>query len=224
MNSQLLDEYFPGFNQEKKSQLSKLEELTREWNEKINVVSRKDIDHLFIHHILHSLALYKFVRLKPGMTVLDVGTGGGFPGIPLAIAFPETKFKLIDGRSKKTLVAANIAEALKLNNVVVRNIRSEELKESFDVILGRAVTNLPEFISIVDKNLRKSKYPESGIYYWSGGNIPDRYYKIFRIDQVYNEEYFKGKFILLYKKVPKVLKVIKPLDFITLGTPNFSSL
>lgn len=202
-NSDLLRHYFPEADIEKQEKLHGLEKLTREWNEKINVISRKDTDQLFIHHILHALSIIKFVKFSAGTEILDVGTGGGYPGIPLAIMFPESRFRLIDGRSKKTIVAESLAKRLELNNVNVQTIRSEELREKFDIILGRAVTEFPEFIRQVYARLDKSHFPESGIYYWTGVNafaLSKKPYKVFKIEKVLKEEYFKGKYIFYYRR------------------------
>ena len=173
-------------------------ELYRQWNEKINVISRKDIDNIYEHHILHSLAISEFFSFNPGETVLDVGTGGGFPGIPLAIKFPETKFTLCDSIGKKIKVASAVAESLGLHNVTCINARAESIGEEFDYVVSRAVTSLENFYPWVRGKYRKS------ILYLKGGDVNEeiavllRRFKlnpasitVHRIDAVYDNEYFR---------------------------------
>ena len=198
-NITLLTKYFPGFSPDQNQKLLALEGLYRDWNVKINVVSRQDIDHLFVHHILHSLAFCCFESLRNGSTVLDVGTGGGFPGIPLAIVYPGVHFTLIDGRAKKIKVAQDIATNLELTNVTTMALRSEELNEKFDVIMGRAITEANDFIYLVRKNLKPLDHPDQGVFYWTGGRIPylqPRKFRLFKIEKVFTEDYFKDKYIV----------------------------
>lgn len=182
-------------------------ELYRQWNEKINVISRKDIDNIFEHHILHSLAISEFFSFNPGETVLDVGTGGGFPGIPLAIKFPETKFTLCDSIGKKIKVASAVAESLGLDNVTCINARAESIGEEFDYVVSRAVTSLENFYPWVRGKYRKS------ILYLKGGDVNEeiavliRRFKfnpasitVHRIDAVYDNEYFREKFVIQIEK------------------------
>ena len=165
--------YFPTLTERQKNQIAALDTLYREWNAKINVISRKDIDNLYEHHVLHSMAIAKTLHFKPGTTVLDFGTGGGFPGIPLAILFPETQFKLIDGTGKKILVASEIAKALDLQNVIAEQRRGEEEKGKYDFVVSRAVMSLPDLIKIVKKNISKksSNALPNGVIVLKGGNV-----------------------------------------------------
>lgn len=182
-------------------------ELYRQWNDKINVISRKDIDNIYEHHILHSLAISEFFSFDPGETVLDVGTGGGFPGIPLAIKFPEVKFTLCDSIGKKIKVASAVAESLGLDNVTCVNARAEELDGVFDYVVSRAVTSLENFYPWVRDKYRKS------ILYLKGGDVSEeiavlvRRFKlnpslisVHRIDSVYDNEYFREKFVIQIEK------------------------
>ena len=142
---QIIDKYFPQLSQKQREQFQNLDALYREWNDKINVISRKDIDNLYEHHVLHSMAIARVIRFKPQTSILDFGTGGGFPGIPLAILFPECKFRLIDGTGKKVDVAREIIKAIGLENVETAHERGEDEKGKFDFIVSRAVMPLPDF-------------------------------------------------------------------------------
>lgn len=150
----LIKEYFPKLSEEQLERFAKLDPLYRDWNSKINVISRKDIDHLYEHHVLHSLGMAKFIQFKPGTEVLDLGCGGGFPGIPLAIFFPDTHFVLSDSIGKKTRVAAAVAEELGLTNVEVVNSRGEEIKRKFDFVVSRGVAELGQLLSWSRKNIK----------------------------------------------------------------------
>ena len=150
-----ITKYFPQLTEEQLRQYEALDALYRDWNSKINVISRKDIDNLYEHHVLHSLAIAKMVNLRPGTQVLDMGTGGGFPGIPLAIMFPECRFKLIDGTGKKIRVAQEVAKAIGLKNCEPVQLRAEEEKGKFDFVVSRAVMALPDLVKIVKKNISK---------------------------------------------------------------------
>lgn len=167
--------YFPNITDIQREQLHKLEVLYQDWNAKINVISRKDIDELYTKHVLHSLAIAKIQPFAPGTYVLDVGTGGGFPGIPLAILFPETRFYLIDVIAKKIKVVQAVAEALELKNVKAEQIRAENVKGDFDFIVSRAVTNMPDFVSWTkDKIKKKDKHElKNGILYLKGGDLTE---------------------------------------------------
>ena len=167
--------HFPYLTDIQKEQFAKLDSLYHDWNEKINVISRKDIDALYIKHVLHSLGIAKVIKFEPGTFVLDVGTGGGFPGIPLAILFPETRFFLIDIIGKKIKVVQAVAEALELKNVKAEQLRAENVKGDFDFILSRAVTNMPDFVSWVKTKIKKNNKHElkNGILYLKGGDLTE---------------------------------------------------
>ena len=201
---QIIDKYFPNLSQRQKEQFNNLDTLYREWNAKINVISRKDIDNLYEHHVLHSMAIARIVRFKPSTSILDFGTGGGFPGIPLAILFPECRFRLIDGTGKKVNVAAEIAKAIGLENVEAIHQRGEEEKGKFDFIVSRAVMPMPDLVKIVSKNIsRKQHNPiANGILALKGGNLSAElkpYHKIVEvtpISQFFDEEWFREKSVI----------------------------
>ncbi|MCK9626034.1 MAG: 16S rRNA (guanine(527)-N(7))-methyltransferase RsmG [Bacteroidales bacterium] len=195
--------YFPNISEEQKEQFAELGPIYRDWNSKINLISRKDIDSLYLHHILHSLAIAKAFSFQSGFRILDVGTGGGFPGIPLAILFPEASFTLCDSIGKKVKVAQEVASAINLKNVICVHSRVEDIKEEYDYIVSRAVTELENFIPWV-----KGKYT-SGIIYLKGGDLNNEIsncmsrYKmdknkvtLFDINSWFKEEYFEGKKII----------------------------
>ena len=169
----VIQQYFKELTPLQIDQFSQLQDLYTHWNSRINVISRKDIDHLYLHHVLHSLAIAKIVTFPDGAKVLDVGTGGGFPGIPLAILFPQVNFFLIDGTLKKIKVVNHIKEALHLENVNAAHMRVESLRKRFEFIVSRAVTTLPAFYKLVEKNLNYSNsgIGSEGIYYLKGGDV-----------------------------------------------------
>lgn len=169
----LIKNYFPHLTDEQYHQFEQLKPLYREWNEKINVVSRKDIDALEVHHILHSLAIAKFTNFQKGSNILDVGTGGGFPGIPLAIMFPESNFTLIDSIAKKIMVVEGVAQSLGLKNVKAYQKRAETMTEKFDFIVSRAVTAFPDFVKLTAHAVSKkqSNAIPNGILYLKGGDF-----------------------------------------------------
>ncbi|MET6991605.1 16S rRNA (guanine(527)-N(7))-methyltransferase RsmG [Sediminicola arcticus] len=196
----LIFKYFPTLSNEQKDQFAKLQELYKDWNQKINVVSRKDIDELYLRHVLHSLAIAKVQQFKPGTTVLDVGTGGGFPGIPLAILFPETHFTLVDAIGKKIKVVEEVVEGLGITNVTAKNMRVEELKGQFDFIVSRAVAAMPTFVHWVKGKVKKNSVHErrNGILYLKGGDLTEELadYKtveIINLPDFYEEEFFDTK-------------------------------
>lgn len=192
--------YFPNLSNEQIFQFEKLEVLYRDWNAKINVISRKDIDQLYINHVLHSLAIAKVQSFNAGAKVLDVGTGGGFPGIPLAILFPETQFTLIDVILKKINVVNAVAESLHLKNVVAKQMRAEHVTDTYDFIVSRAVTNMPDFVNwIKGKIVKTNKHQlKNGILYLKGGDLTDELVsfpkaKQYRISEFFTEEFFETK-------------------------------
>ncbi len=154
MDTSRIFDYFKNLSDRQKDQYNQLKALYLDWNSKINVISRKDMEHFYEHHVLHSLAIAKYFDILPGMRVMDLGTGGGFPGIPLAILFPEAEFYLIDGTGKKINVVNAVKEAIGLQNVVAEHKRAEEVKEKFDIVTGRAVMTLPEIANLAGNKLR----------------------------------------------------------------------
>lgn len=202
-------QFFPKISETQKEQFTKLYDLYFDWNSKINVVSRKDIEHLYLHHVLHSLAIYKFLQFAPDSNILDVGTGGGFPGIPLAIMQPECHFTLVDSIGKKIKVATEIATALELKNVTTKQVRAEELKNKFDFIVSRAVTALPDFTKLTIKLLSKTQRNAlpNGIIYLKGGDFQDELKElsfvdvdVFNITQYFDLPYFESKKIVYITK------------------------
>jgi len=200
--------YFTNLSENQVLQFQKLGELYPEWNSKINVISRKDIDELYVKHVLHSLGIAKVMEFQPKSTVLDVGTGGGFPGIPLAILFPETQFYLIDVIAKKIKVVNEITTALDLKNVKAEQVRAENAKGEFDFIVSRAVTNMPDFVSWIHDKIKKQNNHElkNGILYLKGGDLTEEL-KDFPNATEYNlADYFKEEFFETKKVVHVPLK------------------
>jgi 16S rRNA (guanine527-N7)-methyltransferase len=203
-NADLLFRYFPHLTPSQKNQYLKLHDLYQDWNEKINVISRKDIDNLYVNHVLHSLGIARAVTFKPGSIILDVGTGGGFPGIPLAIFFPESQFHLVDSIGKKITVVKNVAGALGLKNVTAEQIRAEQLKTDYDFIVSRAVTRLKEFYGWVNKRVKKKSSHDlfNGILYLKGGDLEEELaelkkpYQLFELSDYFKEEFFETKKIV----------------------------
>lgn len=201
---ELIKKYFPHLSAKQIEQFTALDALYHDWNSKINVISRKDIDNLYKHHILHSLAIAKYITFREGTNVLDFGTGGGFPGIPLAIFFPEANFKLIDGTGKKVRVAQEVADAIGLENVLPAHLRGEEEKGKFDFIVSRAVMPLPDLMKIVKKNIAPDQHNTlpNGVIVLKGGNLNDElkpYKKIVEkteLSQWFDEEWFKEKYLI----------------------------
>lgn len=213
---EILTQKFPDLNENQLESFRMMESLYKEWNEKINVISRKDIDKLYLHHVLHSLAIGRYIMdslpevrkdlLAGGLRILDLGTGGGFPGIPLAVIFPETEFTLCDSIGKKIKVASEVASALNLNNVRCVNARAESLPDRFDYIVSRAVTSLVNFYPWVNGKFNKD------IFYLKGGNIDEEISEMtkkfrmcdnniekWRISTWLDDEYFNDKFVI---KIP----------------------
>lgn len=192
--------YFPDLTDIQIEQFQKLDFLYHDWNEKINVISRKDIDALYTKHVLHSLGIAKIMKFEPGTTVLDVGTGGGFPGIPLAILFPQTRFYLIDVIAKKIKVVQGVVDALELKNVKAEQLRAENAKGDFDFIVSRAVTNMPDFVSwIKDKIKKQHKHTlKNGILYLKGGDLTEELKDfpsatLYDLAEIFDDEFFETK-------------------------------
>lgn len=211
MDVQLIFKHFPNLTQLQQAQFKALEGLYQDWNLKINVVSRKDIEELYLRHVLHSLAIAKFIQFKPGSEVLDVGTGGGFPGIPLAILFPETKFTLVDAIGKKIKVVQEVVAGLELQNVTAKHQRVEEEKNQFDFIVSRAVAAMPTFMRWVKGRIKKLSEHEikNGILYLKGGDLSEELqdYKtvqIYPLTDYYQDPFFETK-KLVY--LPKKFKI-----------------
>lgn len=194
-------QYFDTLSEAQKNQFAQLGGLYQEWNEKINVVSRKDIENIYVNHVLHSLGIAKVMSFNKGAQVLDVGTGGGFPGIPLAILFPETEFYLVDSIGKKITVVKEVAAALNLTNVKAEQIRAEQVKQKFDFIVSRAVTRMKEFYgwvrtSVKPKSLHKL---DNGILYLKGGDLDEELdelkkpYSLYNLSDYFKEEFFETK-------------------------------
>ncbi len=196
----LIHKYFNDLTPKQIEQFSELELLYREWNDKINVISRRDIESLYERHVLHALAIAKVIQFKPGASVMDVGTGGGFPGIPLSILFPETSFYLIDSIGKKIKVVNEIKNALGLQNVKAEQIRAEKVKEEFDFIVSRAVTQMPQFVAWIRKKIKKDSVHDlpNGILYLKGGDLQEELKdypsaKIYNISDFYEEDFYETK-------------------------------
>jgi 16S rRNA (guanine527-N7)-methyltransferase len=197
--------YFPSLSNRQINQYKDLENLYNEWNSKINVISRKNLSELYINHVLHSLSIAKFISFKKGTSILDIGTGGGFPGIPLAILFPEVNFLLVDSIGKKIKVVNKICESIKLKNVYTKHIRAEEVDSKFDFIVSRAVTNMKDFKIISKGKIKNNHINEikNGIIYLKGGNLSKEMNNIshesYNISNYFSEDFFKTKKIIYIK-------------------------
>jgi 16S rRNA (guanine527-N7)-methyltransferase len=199
-----IDRYFPELNLLQQQRLQQLIPLYADWNQKINVISRKDIDHFEVHHLLFSLAIAKIFQFAPGTRIMDAGTGGGLPGIPLAILFPETEFTLVDSIGKKIKVVESISEALGLLNVQPRCIRFETIPESFDFIIGRAVTAIPSLVKILAGKISKKSQNEfpNGLIYLTGGEIEQEVeqmncsFRIYPLNALFEDPFFETKKII----------------------------
>ena len=197
---QLILKYFQDLTDTQINQFRELEVLYRDWNSKINIVSRKDIDELYLRHVLHSLGIAKVISFQPNSKILDVGTGGGFPGIPLAILFPESQFYLVDSISKKIKVVDEVVKRLGLTNVKTFHSRVEDINGQFDFIVSRAVTSMPTFVSWVKNKIAKSQNHElkNGILYLKGGDLTEELenYKtvtLYNLSDYFNEDFFETK-------------------------------
>lgn len=201
MSSELILKYFPDLSERQREQFAMLDELYHDWNAKINVISRKDIDNLYEHHVLHSLGIAEVIRFKVGTQIMDLGTGGGFPGIPLAIMFPEVQFHLVDSTKKKILVCTEVVKALGLTNVTTRWCRAEEEKGKFDFVVSRAVMPLADLVKICRKNIAKEgrNALPNGLICLKGGELENETYPmknsvdITPLSDYFSEEYFKTK-------------------------------
>ena len=199
---------FPNLTENQQLQFAKLQDLYEDWNSKINVISRKDIDELYTRHVLHSLGIAKIIDFQPGAQIMDVGTGGGFPGIPLAILFPEVDFYLIDVIAKKIRVVNEVASALGLTNVKAAQMRAENVKQDFDFIVSRAVTNMPDFVSWVKDKIKKTQRHElaNGILYLKGGDLTEELSAFPKAVQYHLSDFFTEDFFETKKVVHLPLK------------------
>ena len=196
--------YFPNITEKQKQQFAALYDLYADWNSKINVISRKDIENLYTHHVLHSLGIAKLIQFKDGPKIMDVGTGGGFPGVPLAILFPKCNFLLVDSIGKKIRVATEVSSAIGLENIQFRHCRAEDVKEQFDFVVSRAVMPLPDLVKIIRKNVSKEQQNAlpNGLICLKGGNLEGElkpFKKTAEADDLsmyFEEEYFKTKKIV----------------------------
>lgn len=203
MNSgtQLILSYFPDLTEKQIEQLDRLQDLYTEWNSKINVISRKDMEQFYIRHVLHSLGIAKVMSFQPGTKVLDIGTGGGFPGIPLAILFPDTHFHLVDSIGKKISVVKDIAKQLKLSNVEAQQARAESLVRKYDFVVSRAVTRMANFYPWVKGKIKKEDFNEypNGILYLKGGDVDEemeetrKSYVTYHLEDYFKEDFFETK-------------------------------
>ena len=204
MKAEIIKKYFPELTERQQEQVEALDALYHDWNAKINVISRKDIDQLYEHHVLHSLAIAKTIRFRPGTRILDFGTGGGFPGIPLAILFPDCEFKLIDGTGKKIRVAQEVAQAVSLTNCHPEHLRGEDERGQYHFVVSRAVMPLPDLVKIVRKNIAKPQRNAlpNGILCLKGGDLQAET-QPFRnivettdISTFFAEDWYKGKYVI----------------------------
>lgn len=204
MNEEIIFQYFKDINDEQRAQFRALGPLYQEWNAKINVISRKDIDNLYMHHVLHSLGIAKVVNFRQGSNILDIGTGGGFPGIPLAILFPNCKFKLIDSIGKKTRVAAAVANAIGLKNVVVEHRNVIEEKNKYDFVVSRAVMNATDLVKLIRKNVSKEQRNAlpNGLICLKGGDMTEEvapfrnHSEIWELKSYFDDEFFDTKKVM----------------------------
>ncbi|HTH55308.1 MAG TPA: 16S rRNA (guanine(527)-N(7))-methyltransferase RsmG [Cyclobacteriaceae bacterium] len=200
-DASIIQRYFPELSDVQKNQFAQLGGLYQEWNEKINVISRKDIENIYINHVLHSLGIAKVMGFNKGGQVFDVGTGGGFPGIPLAILFPETEFYLVDSIGKKITVVKEVAGSLGLKNVRAEQVRAEQVKQKFDFVISRAVTRMKEFYGWVRNNVKphSTHKLDNGILYLKGGDLDDELnelkkpYSLYELSDFFKEGFFETK-------------------------------
>ena len=206
MSLELILQYFPNITSQQKKQFAELEVLYKDWNEKINVISRKDTDSLYEKHILHSLGIAKVMQFADGTKVLDIGTGGGFPGIPLAILFPNVQFTLVDSIGKKITVVKGVAESLGLKNVTAHHMRAEQLKEKFHFVVSRAVTQMPVFLTWLRGKFEKEQFnpKHNGVLYLKGGDLAEELAglkaEIFSLKNYFDGEFFDTKKVVYLSK------------------------
>jgi 16S rRNA (guanine527-N7)-methyltransferase len=198
---EIIHKYFPRLTEDQENAFAALQALYEEWNAQINVISRKDLDHLYERHVLHSLAIYKFIQFKSGSSVMDIGTGGGFPGIPLAIMMPEVKFLLTDSIGKKIKVVEAVASSIGANNVRAQHIRSEQVREKFDFVVSRAVAELKELLAWCNGKIKKDQINAlpNGLICLKGGDLGQEFLGLSREIEIYplsdwfDEEFFQTK-------------------------------
>ncbi|MFN8363270.1 MAG: 16S rRNA (guanine(527)-N(7))-methyltransferase RsmG [Cloacibacterium normanense] len=206
MSVQIINKYFPNLSEEQKSQFQQLETLYKDWNEKINVISRKDIDEFYERHVLHSLGIAKIMEFADGTKVLDIGTGGGFPGIPLAILFPNVEFTLVDSIGKKITVVNAVAESLGLKNVKAYHERAEKIKDKFHFVVSRAVTQMPVFLRWLKGKFEKEQFnpKHNGVLYLKGGDLGEELAgikcEIYNLKDQFEEEFFDTKKVVYLSK------------------------
>ena len=206
MSVQIINKYFPNLSEEQKSQFQQLENLYKDWNEKINVISRKDIDEFYERHVLHSLGIAKIMEFADGTKVLDIGTGGGFPGIPLAILFPNVEFTLVDSIGKKITVVNAVAESLGLKNVKAYHERAEKIKDKFHFVVSRAVTQMPVFLRWLKGKFEKEQFnpKHNGVLYLKGGDLGEELAgikcEIYHLKDQFEEEFFDTKKVVYLSK------------------------
>lgn len=206
MSVALIKKYFPEITPDQEAQFTQLEELYNEWNEKINVISRKDMESLYEKHILHSLGIAKIMSFAPGTKVLDIGTGGGFPGIPLAILFPDVQFTLVDSIGKKIKVVNEVSEGIGLKNVTAVHGRAEKVKEKFHFVVSRAVTQMPVFLRWLKGKFEKEQFnpKHNGVLYLKGGDLAEELAglraEVFQLNKIFEEDFFETKKVVYLSK------------------------
>ncbi len=207
----IISRYFPTLSPRQKEQFEQLGDLYKEWNSQINVISRKDMDHFYEHHVLHSLGIAKIISFESGTKLLDVGTGGGFPGIPLAILFPECEFHLVDSIQKKIKVVQAVADSLGLKNVRADAVRAEQVKGKYDFVISRAVTRMKPFLQWITNEISPQQHNglSNGVLYLKGGNLSDemseirRNFEIYDLSDYFSEDFFETKKVVYVELAPR---------------------